>query len=351
MEYIWLDAKKNFRSKTKVLEHPDTPELKYADFPVWSFDGSSTGQAEGNDSEVFLCPVLVAPDPFRKIVNSHCFLVLCDLWNADETPHRDNTRDKARKILEAAEEHEPWFGLEQEFFMQKVNGTSISRLPIGMPPSGKQGQYYCGVGAGNCFGREMIEEALKNLLHASIYITGLNFEVAPGQCEFQVRNIGLKAGDELLMLRYILCRTAEKYNIHINFDPKPVTGDWNGSGCHTNYSTKEMREDGGMQHILSAIGKLKKKHKEHLEVYGDGNERRLTGKHEAPPMDIFSYGIADRGASVRIPRDTDRNRCGYLEDRRPASNMDPYLVLSKIVETTLLDSNKGLGDLGEVGDA
>ena len=356
MEYIWLDALGKFRSKTKVTKRSISPAPVIMDeFSLWDFDGSSTGQATGKNSEIYLRPVMVTPDPFRSLYKSKSYLVLCDLWLPDGTPHPDNTRESARILLEKVAEEKPWFGFEQEFFMYKANFIStvgcVWSKPLGMVTGGQQGQYYCGVGIGNCFGRDLMEDALNNMLYARLHITGLNFEVAPGQSEFQVRNEGIKAADELLMLRYILYRTAERYNVHIELDPKPEKGDWNGSGCHTNFSTKKMRADGGISEILVAIGKLKEKHEEHLAVYGKGNERRLTGKHETASMHTFSYGVADRGASIRIPRITNRNRCGYLEDRRPASNMDPYLVAAKIVETTIPVVHTELEDLGEEEDA
>jgi len=235
---------------------------------------------------------------------------------------------------------EPWFGLEQEFFVRK----SAKGYPVGLDKvtyekskhENIQGPYYCGVGKGNCATRDFVNEAVTHMVDSGLNITGLNFEVAPGQAEFQIMNAGIDAADELHMARYILIRTAEQKDFYIDFHPKPFKTKLNGSGCHTNYSTKQMREEGGMEVINNALSKLKDKHAEHISVYGKDNNMRLSGEYETADINKFSTGIADRGASIRIPRLTVQNKRGYFEDRRPASNMDPYLVTSKIAETTLL---------------
>ena len=330
-EYIWLDHNNNFRSKTTVT----SKDYDMKSIPLWNYDGSSTEQAIGSDSEVYIKPVAIYKDPFRKNLNSR--LVLCDTWLPDGNPHPDNTRETARKILEnpVVVNEQPMFGIEQEFFFVDKD----TKLPLGFPNDGypaPQGPYYCSVGAGNCYGRKVAEEVLENAIYCDLNVTGLNFEVAPGQCELQLCDVGIKASDDLMLLRYLMVRTAENHNVQIELHPKPVKGDWNGSGCHTNYSTKSMREDGGMEVIMKAIEKSGKKHDEHIKVYGSDNDQRLTGHHETASINDFSYGVANRGCSIRIPRFTNRDGKGYLEDRRPASNMDPYLVTSKIVETTVL---------------
>jgi len=200
-----------------------------------------------------------------------------------------------------------------------------------------QGPYYCGAGFDSALGRPIVEAHYKACLFAGITISGINAEVMPGQWEYQVGPcLGIDSGDELWMSRYLMIRVCELMGVNVTFDPKPMSGDWNGAGCHTNYSTEKMRQDGGYTEIIAAIEKLGAKHEEHIKCYGEGNERRLTGAHETAPITKFSYGVANRGASIRIPRDAEKDKKGYFEDRRPASNMDPYVVTAKIFDTTCL---------------
>jgi glutamine synthetase len=329
-EYVWIGGGEpggDLRSKTRTLDfHPTSP----SDLPDWNYDGSSTNQASGHDSDVIIKPRAIFRDPFRGVND---ILVLCDTYYHDGRPLPTNTRAPAQKIFERGLDQEPWFGIEQEYIM-----FTLDKRPLGFPSNGgfpePQGPYYCSVGANHAFGRQIVEEHYEACLLAGVMICGSNAEVCCGQWEFQVGPCtGIDMGDHMWVARYILSRVAEKHGVVINYDPKPILGDWNGSGAHTNFSTKAMREEGGITHIKEACEKLGKKHKEHIEVYGFGNERRLTGKHETQSMHKFSYGVADRGSSIRIPRQTALDGKGYLEDRRPASNVDPYVVISKIFET------------------
>lgn len=329
IEYIWIDGKDKFRSKTRVLENIN--DIK--DVPSWNFDGSSTGQASGKDSEIIIKPVALFNDPFRKGNNK---LVLCDTYTPTNKICVNNHRPWALKIMNKHNKHEPMFGLEQEYFL--IN--PYTHLPLGFDENTTQGQYYCGVGFNNTFGNIIIEEHLQACLDAGIEISGINAEVAPGQWEFQVGPcIGIDGGDHLFIARYLLIKIAQKYNTIVNFEPKPLKGNWNGSGCHTNFSTKQMRHGTknkkGLSFINQAINKLSKKHKEHMSVYGSGNEERMTGEHETASYKEFTSGIANRGASIRIGNQNFKNKKGYFEDRRPSSNCNPYLVTGKLVETIL----------------
>lgn len=348
LEYIWIDSLGNTRSKTMVRELPAKVwriDEVYEMLDDWNYDGSSTGQASGNDSEVLIRPVKVCKDPFSTSSNS--YLVLCDTWLPDGSPHPTNTREIAKKIFSKHGHSKPIYGMEQEFFLS-VSGIPIAWKTISCGcvhptstslknPKKPQGDYYCGGGGDNSFGRECIRKAFDRCLSSGLHLTGMNAEVAPSQWEFQICTEGINAGDEMHLMRYIINRTAEEYGWTLDLNPKPVDGDWNGSGCHTNFSTEVMRSDGGYKHILDAIQKLEKKHDFHMKHYGEGNRKRMTGLHETASFDKFSYGVADRGASIRIPRKTEAAGKGYLEDRRPASNMDPYTVSSLILETVMED--------------
>ena len=324
-EYIWIDGTEpspSLRSKTRVLADE-------SDFPIWGFDGSSTNQAPGENSDCVLRPVFSCPDPISGGNNK---LVMCEVLLPDMSPHPTNNRAACVEVASKFEHHESWFGIEQEFTLFEADG----KQPIGFPDGGfpeAQGPYYCSVGANYNFGREVSEAHATACIDAGIGIAGTNAEVMPGQWEFQVGPLGpLEVSDQLWVARWLLHRVAEEFDIVVSIDPKPVSGDWNGAGCHTNFSTKAMRES--YQPIIDACEAIGKNINEHMANYGVGNEKRLTGLHETQRIDQFSYGVSDRGASIRIPWQVEVDQKGYLEDRRPASNMDPYLVTKLLIQTT-----------------
>ena len=327
LEYLWLDGYKptqSLRSKTRVeSDFGGTLE----ECPMWSFDGSSTEQADGGDSDCLLKPIAVFPDPDR--VNG--YLVMTEVLNADGTPHESN----GRATIED-DDDDFWFGFEQEYFLWDPE----TNLPPGFPKAGfprPQGPYYCSVGAMNAYGREVVEDHLDLCLEAGLNVEGINAEVAAGQWEFQVFAKGAKrAGDETWVARYLLERTAEKYGYGIEWHPKPLGDtDWNGSGMHANFSNGAMRESGKEEVFTKICEEFGKNIERHISVYGAHNDERLTGAHETQSISQFSYGVSDRGASIRIPVGTVEDGWkGRLEDRRPASNAEPYKVAAAIVKTT-----------------
>lgn len=333
-EYVWIDAKGECRSKTRSLPACDIDSIEC---PKWNYDGSSTDQAPGDDSEVILHPCRKFKDPFRlRDDEFDNLLVMCDCYTPDGVAIPTNSRAKAVKQFEGHDAEEPWFGCEQEFTLFNLDEKTPFGFPLGGFPTRPQGPYYCSVGPENNFGRHITEAAYKACIYAGIKISGCNGEVMPGQQEYQVGPcVGIDSGDQVMMSRYILQRVCEDFQVICTFHPKPMKGDWNGAGMHTNFSTKAMREEGGLEVIKQAIYKLGAKHKEHIAIYGEDNAQRLTGKHETASVEKFCYGVANRGASIRIGRETWNDGYGYFEDRRPASNCDPYIVTGKIMETVM----------------
>ncbi|GED87406.1 glutamine synthetase [Streptomyces sp. 6-11-2] len=329
-EYIWIDGTEptaKLRSKTKILGD----DAKGAELPLWGFDGSSTNQAEGRTSDCVLRPVFSCPDPIR---GGDDILVLCEVLDTTLAPHPSNTRTALAEAAERFAAQEPVFGIEQEYTF--FNGSR----PLGFPEGGfpaPQGGYYCGVGADEIFGREIVEEHLDNCLTAGLGISGINAEVMPGQWEFQVGPLPpLEVADQLWVARWLLYRTAEGHGISATLDPKPVKGDWNGAGAHTNFSTRAMREGPeGYAAIITACESLGEGSRpmDHVKNYGAGIDDRLTGLHETAAWDAYSYGVGDRGASVRIPWQVERDGKGYIEDRRPNANVDPYVVTRLLIDT------------------
>jgi len=305
---------------------------------TWNYDGSSTEQADGHNSEIYLYPRAIFKDPFR---GSPHILVLAEAYNAwDGQPAIGNTRAECAKIMEKYSDMDPWFGIEQEYTLMRPGKVGEeATVPLGFNSDGSepaaQGPYYTGAGFNVAIGRPVADEHYKLCLKAGVKIAGINAEVMPGQWEFQVGPCrGVEMGDHLTIARYIMLRITEQHNCVCSFSPKPMDGDWNGAGCHTNFSIKAMREEGGYEVILKVCEAFGKVAAEHIAEYGEGNEKRLTGKHETCAITDFKYGVANRGASIRIPRDTEKSGKGYMEDRRPAANCDPYKVTARMMKTT-----------------
>ena len=322
LEYLWLDGctPTQIRYKTKVVKEPlNVPEWGFD--PIWGFDGSSTEQADGNSSDCVLRPVKKYPNPLE----ANSTIVLCEVYNVDDTPHVSNTRSKLLNTV--LNEDKEWVGFEQEYTL--FDGDR----PLGWPSLGEpapQGDYYCG----RNIGENVSREHLNACIDAGLSICGTNAEVMLGQWEYQIgAGRAVDMSDDLWVARWLLERICEKHGLSVSLYPKPIEGDWNGAGCHTNFSTKEMRQDGGYDKIIEACERLSKNPQEHIDAYGIDNDKRLTGLHETCDINTFRYGVSDRGASIRIPWQVEKNGKGYLEDRRPASNCDPYVVSQKLIQT------------------
>ncbi|CAE8717222.1 unnamed protein product [Polarella glacialis] len=344
-EYVWLDAKQVPRSKTMTMTSRPS---KVSDLRVWNYDGSSTEQADGHNSEVLLKPRAIFNDPFRGPPH---VLVMADCWNAwDDKPAIGNTRAECAANMTKYKQPgpwkvvcmqlDPWFGIEQEYTLMvpgKVGEKAT--VPLGFNKDGSapapQGPYYTSAGFGVAIGRPIADEHYTMCMEAGVKISGINAEVMPGQWEYQIGPCrGVEIGDHMTMARYIMLRVTEKHGVVCSIDPKPAEGDWNGAGCHTNFSTASMRAKGGYDVIIKICEAFGKVVKQHVQDYGEDNHKRLTGKHETCDINTFKYGVANRAASIRIPRDAEKDGRGYMEDRRPGANCDPYRVCNRIIITT-----------------
>jgi len=330
LEYIWIGGKGEIRSKTRVINEYLT--FFASNIPNWNYDGSSTWQTEDSsgDTEIILKPCDIFIDPLRTIDGANCYLVLCDTYNSNDEPLFNNNRYSAKIIFDKLCDKEPWFGLEQEYFLffKDMYGQDDSKV----------GLHYCG-STNNYAERAIAEKHLQACIEAGIKISGINAEVSNGQWEYQIGPCeGIEAGDHLVVARYLLERIAEKYSAEVIYLPKPFNG-INGSGCHINFSTVDTCSENGINTIHKYIESLESKHHELISVYGEGNHKRLTGLHETSSIHHFSWGVGTRNTSIRIPNQTYNDKCGYFEDRRPAANIDPYLATSSLCKICCLEEN------------
>ena len=337
-EYVFIDGFGITRSKTRIIkgklvQGQEARGLMFS-VDVWNIDGSNTGQSDIGNSDIIIMPRALFNDPFNESSNciQYC-LALCDVMNVDGSPHPSNSwAELFRVILQLGEnkikDEDPWFGIEQEYILYDASTS----LPYKWQQStyySKQGPFYCGVGGNVAFGREIAVEHMNKCIIAGIAICGVNGEVAPAQWKFQIGICNpISICEHLWIARYILARVAESYGAYISYDLKPIGSIWNSLSAHTNFSTASMRNEGGLSVIKATIEKLADKHKEHIAVYGSGNE--------TSNLDKFTYGEFGHNSSVRIPVNVLAEGCGYFEDCRPSANADPYLVVAKILETVML---------------
>lgn len=335
VEYIWLGGCGEFRSKVRYVRCME-------DIGDWNYDGSSTGQATTENSEVLLRPV-------RKYIdgaNPNKVFVLCETYYLYSDDRLMALPNNYRYEAESIVKDDMWFGFEQEFFIYDLVRGKMLGTCHNMP---SQGPYYCGVEAVEDYRydkksmeersvtdvRVLTEKIADRCVDLGLGITGWNLEVAPGQTEIQIFGKGLRACDDLMMMRYLAHRVLLEANMKPVFDPKPMGEKWNGTGLHTNVSTGNTRGEGGLGIMKEMMCLLAAKHAEHIAVYGDGNDARLTGLHETSSMNEFSWSIGGRNTSVRIPRACAVEGKGYFEDRRPAGNANPYRIAMRLAQTIL----------------
>ena len=330
VDYVWLGGQLELRSKTRVLYLKTAATL--VDIPDWNYDGSSTKQSDVGNSEILLKPRRIFRCPFRP----NGLIVMCDTYqrrSGDSEPTPTNHRAESAKVFEQYSNMECWFGIEQEYFIT----DSTTNYPVGYQDFQEQGPYYCSVGSQRAFCRQLSDAHLNACILAGIDICGTNAEVAPGQWEYQIGIVkdGLDACDQLWISRYILEKLTESFpNLTINWHPKPYS-DLNGSGCHVNFSTRHTRASYGIDKIEDIFRILQSNHARDMKVYGLDNHLRMTGQHETSDFTEFTWGYGSRTTSARIGYETEMKAQGYFEDRRPASNMDPYLVLPCLVRATV----------------
>lgn len=323
LEYIWIGGNNEIRSKTRVIPNHNGV------INEWNYDGSSTWQADCNgDTEIILKPCSIFKNPLRNIEDTDCYIVLCETYDSNGEPAKNNYRYESDIIFNKSTEEKPWFGLEQEYFIFFYNDNNVST-------NIEEGYHYCGI-TENHTERIIAEKHMELCIKAGLQISGINAEVSKSQWEFQIGPCeGINAGDHLIVARYLLERISEIYGARVSYHPKPFIG-INGSGCHINFSTTKTREENGIEIINEYIKKLSEKHLEHIQAYGENNHLRLTGLNETSSIHKFTYGIGTRNTSIRIPNQVYKEKSGYFEDRRPASNIDPYLTTSLIFKTCCL---------------
>ena len=331
-EYIWIDKNEKFRSKIRIVNSLN-------DITNWNYDGSSTGQANITSSEIILKPCKILKNPLLKSSNISIssVLVVCDTYDLSGSPLENNHRKNALEIFNKKLDEEPWFGLEQEYYMIYNTTNNINTIEdiVGYDSKYVHGKYYCSPLEQNQISVKIAEEHMFACIEAGIKISGINAEVSPGQWEFQIGPCtGIDSGDDMFAARYLLEKIAIKYNVKISYNPKPHPK-LSGSGCHVNFSTKNMRIENGLDVIYETIKKLEINHEMDIKKYGKNNHLRLTGECETANINTFSSGVGSRDTSIRIGFDTFNNKMGYFEDRRPAANIDPYLVTSTIFEKIL----------------
>ena len=353
-DYVWKTPQ-GYRWKTRVFD--DTFKLNESvkpTFPIWDFNGDSTGQfnetsetsetseTTETSTEMVLTPVFVCNDPIRPGYNHpkhgknfHSgFIVLCEVTYQNEKPVRGCNRQWAKTVFDANIDKDPKFGMKQEYYIFDPR----TQTPMGFKDNKsirKQGHYYARMGENN--GRGIAEKHMEMCLSAGINISEMNANVGPSQWTYNIGFCtGIEASDQLMVSRYLLERICEASCVAISWHPKPVIGEWNGSGCHVMYGTKYTRcevenESDGYNYIKQTINNLEAKHSEMLLTFSDGNRTRLDGNNDSSLLDKFTWGVGTYNKSVSVPCQVMKSKKGYIIDMRPGADMDPYLTTATIL--------------------
>ncbi|KAJ8321547.1 hypothetical protein KUTeg_000903 [Tegillarca granosa] len=336
VEYVFLNhTRHRVHSKTRVLDYE--PQ-KAEDCPLWDVYMFKTFEGVEPRKEMILKPVAMYRDPFRRGRNK---IALCELWETMEKPAGVNTRRSCAELLKKVEEEGVWFGMEQEYFIMGDNG-----LPLNWDKDPKAINLNFHTGVGLCktagYERELAEFHFQACLYAGLKMYGINREDSPSQWEYQIGPCeGIDLADQIVISRYLLWRTGEFYGVEISMDTKPAVSPENApnqsNGGHMNFSTTRMRKEGGIKYINEAVEILRNSPQvmSHYDLHGGkDNAKRLTNAYFVPGMD-FTTGIGDKYSSVRIPTLVALQGKGYLEDRRPCANADPYEVCETLTRTLL----------------
>ena len=343
LEYIWTDSDGNVRSKVRystIMQMPNEM-LSMRNVPKWSFDGSSTNQAETTNSDLIISPVRLFPNPMESRNQSQIasWYVLCEVLNLDGTPHKSNLRKELWDVLQENKDQDIWVGIEQEYVMiDEASGKPYGWNDYEDSTPSPQGEYYCGVGGNKQKGRMIAEQHANLCVQSGLAFEGFHPEVMLSQWEYQIGpGNPLDIADQLIFSRFLLQRITERvsFPVAVSYDSKVMPdGNWNGSGAHINFSSKQMREEDGTEYLNIICSSLAESHDEAIKSYGKDNDKRLTGRHETSSIDKFTWGENDRTASIRIPFSAvGEDKMGYLEDRRPSASMNPYEAFSYLVST------------------
>ena len=325
-QYVWSDKYGEPRVTTKLESDHDINKLL-------CFNGLNTGQSvDTNNSDIYIRPVQRYNNPLIKRTKElEPSIFVCELMLDENKSHSSNERNRSIKVLENYEDVNMSFTLD--FFVTKKN---VPVAFLSNPPPSQQGIFYCGVGGDIAVGQECANDIFQNANRADLNVTQLSGGVAPSQWTIKLEGTAkVKLLDDLICLRYIIAKSAEKYGVTICFHPQLLKEEWNGSACLIEYSNDKMRTDKECNYIRNTVIKnLDKTHAEYVSKCGEDNNRRLIGTNNTSKNDEFTSAVGKYDCSVRIPKLTNVRGHGSIEDRRPGANMDPYVVVPYLLNAS-----------------